>query len=71
MAKAKGFETLMIKTEAKDKYYAVKKVLEERMGVELTHSQAMTIMCNELLPSSKSGGGDDKEEVVAKESNRR
>jgi hypothetical protein len=54
MAKAKGFETLMIKTEAKDKYYAVKKVLEERMGVELTHSQAMIIMCNELLPSSKS-----------------
>ena len=53
MAQAKGFETLMLRVETKKKFMEAKKVLEQEVGFNLTHSQAMEMMCNKLLPSSK------------------
>ena len=44
---------------SKEKFKVAKQHLEERMGMELSHSQAMIMMCNELLLGSKSGGKDD------------
>lgn len=53
MAQARGFETLMLRVETKKKFMETKKLLEQEIGFTLTHSQAMEILCNKLLPSSK------------------
>ena len=52
MAQARGFETLMLKTEAKRKFVETKKLLEQEIGFELTHSQAMEMLCNKILLGS-------------------
>ena len=52
MAQARGFETLMLRTEAKKKFVEAKKKLEKEIGFELTHSQAIEMMCNKILLSS-------------------
>lgn len=52
MARADGFETLMIKIETKNKFREAKKKLEKEIGFELTHSQAIEMMCNKILLGS-------------------
>jgi hypothetical protein len=52
MAIARGFETLMLKTEAKKKFVDAKKKLESQLGVTLTHSNAMEIMAEQILSDS-------------------
>ena len=52
MAIARGFETLMLKTEAKKKFVEAKKKLETQLGVSLTHSNAMEIMAEQILSDS-------------------
>lgn len=52
MAIARGFETLMLKTEAKKKFIDAKKKMESQLGVTMTHSNAMEIMCDQILSDS-------------------
>ena len=52
MAIARGFETLMLKTEAKKKFLDAKKKMESQLGVTMTHSNAMEIMCDQILSDS-------------------
>jgi hypothetical protein len=52
MAIARGFETLMLKTEAKKKFIDAKKKMETQLGVTMTHSNAMEIMCDQILSDS-------------------
>ena len=52
MAIARGFETLMLKTEAKKKFIDAKKKMEAQLGVTMTHSNAMEIMCDQILSDS-------------------
>jgi len=52
MAIARGFETLMLKTEAKKKFLEAKKKMESQLGVTMTHSNAMEIMCDQILSDS-------------------
>jgi len=52
MAVANGFETLMLRVETKNKFREAKKKLEGQMGITLTHSQALEIMCNKILSDS-------------------
>jgi hypothetical protein len=52
MAQARGFETLMLRVETKKKFMEAKKKLEAEVGFELTHSQAMEMMCNKILLGS-------------------
>lgn len=44
MAIANGFETLMLRSETKQRFYEVKKLVEKDMDMKLTHSQAMDFM---------------------------
>lgn len=60
MAQANGFETLMLRTETKEKFRQAKKKLEEQLGIPLAHSQAMDIMCNKILSDSISTQGESK-----------
>ena len=52
MAMARGFETLMLKTEAKKKFLEAKAQMEKQLGVTLTHSNAMEIMADQILLGS-------------------
>lgn len=52
MGKYYGFETLMIKVEAKEKFKQVKTAMEKEIGLSLTNSEAMTLMCNKILSDS-------------------
>jgi hypothetical protein len=52
MAMARGFETLMLKTEAKKKFLEAKAQMEKQLGVTLTHSNAMEIMSDQILLGS-------------------
>jgi hypothetical protein len=52
MAIARGFETLMLKTEAKKKFIDAKKKMESQLGVTMTHSNAMEVMCDQILSDS-------------------
>jgi hypothetical protein len=52
MARADGFETLMIRIETKSKFREAKKKLEEQLGITLSHSQALDLMCNKILLGS-------------------
>lgn len=52
MAIAKGFETLMLKSEAKKKFLDAKKKMEAQLGVILTHSNAMELMADQILSDS-------------------
>jgi hypothetical protein len=52
MAIARGFETLMLKTEAKKKFLDAKKKMQLQLGVTLTHSNAMEIMADQILSDS-------------------
>jgi hypothetical protein len=52
MAKARGFETLMLKVEAKDKFRLAKAKIEKELGIELSHSNAIEIMSDQILSDS-------------------
>lgn len=52
MAIANGFTTLMLKKEVKDKYKQAKAKMEKDLGVTLTHSNAIEIMCDQILSDS-------------------
>jgi hypothetical protein len=52
MAKANGFETLMLKVEAKEKFRQAKAKMEKDLGVTLTHSNAVEILADQILSDS-------------------
>ena len=52
MAIPNGFETLMINTSTKAKFYKAKVKLEHDAGVKLTHSQALDILFDAVLSDS-------------------
>jgi len=52
MAKANGFETLMLKVEAKEKFRQAKTKMEKDLGVTLTHSNAVEILADQILSDS-------------------
>ena len=52
MAIAKGFETLMLKSEAKKKFLDAKKKMESQLGVVMTHSNAMEMLADQILSDS-------------------
>lgn len=52
MGKYYGFETLMVKVEAKEKFKQVKTAMEKEIGLSLTNSEAMTLMCKRILSDS-------------------
>ena len=52
MAIANGFTTLMLKKEVKEKYVKAKAKMEKDLGVRLTHSNAVEIMCDQILSDS-------------------
>lgn len=52
MAIANGFTTLMLKKEVKWKYKQAKAKMEKDLGVTLTHSNAIEIMCDQILSDS-------------------
>lgn len=52
MAIANGFTTLMLKKEVKDKYKQAKAKMEKDLGVTLTHSNAIEVMCDQILSDS-------------------
>ena len=52
MAIAKGFTTLMLKKEVKEKYKKAKAKMEKDLGVTLTHSNAIEVMCDQILSDS-------------------
>jgi len=52
MAIANGFTTLMLKKEVKEKYIKAKAKMEKDLGVTMTHSNAVEIMCDQILSDS-------------------
>jgi hypothetical protein len=52
MAIANGFTTLMLKKEVKEKYKQAKAKMEKDLGVTLTHSNAIEVMCDQILSDS-------------------
>ena len=52
MAIANGFTTLMLKKEVKEKYKKAKAKMEKDLGVTLTHSNAIEVMCDQILSDS-------------------
>ena len=52
MAIANGFTTLMLKMEVKAKYKKAKAKMEKDLGVTLTHSNAIEVMCDQILSDS-------------------
>ena len=52
MAKASGFETLMLKVETKEKFRLAKAKMEKDLGVTLTHSNAVDILADQILSDS-------------------
>ena len=52
MAMANGFTTLMLKKEVKEKYKKAKAKMEKDLGVTLTHSNAIEVMCDQILSDS-------------------
>jgi hypothetical protein len=52
MAMANGFTTLMLKKEVKQKYKKAKAKMEKDLGVTLTHSNAIEVMCDQILSDS-------------------
>ena len=52
MAMANGFTTLMLKKEVKAKYKKAKAKMEKDLGVTLTHSNAIEVMCDQILSDS-------------------
>jgi hypothetical protein len=52
MAMANGFTTLMLKKEVKEKYKQAKAKMEKDLGVTLTHSNAIEVMCDQILSDS-------------------
>ena len=52
MAIAKGFTALLIKKEVKEKYMQTKKKMEKELGVTLTHSNTVDIICDLILSDS-------------------
>jgi hypothetical protein len=49
MAIANGFTTLMMRKEVKERYVLTKKQIEGTLGVSITHSQAIDLLCRHFL----------------------
>lgn len=50
------FSALQLRQEARADLEKAKQELEKEMGIALTYSQFITIMCQKLLSDSKKGG---------------
>jgi hypothetical protein len=55
MAIAKGFTTLMLRTETKKELFEVKKLIEKKIGVSITHSEAVNILCQAYCQTVRGG----------------
>ena len=52
MAKANGFETLLLREEVKAKFMKAKTKMEDQLGLRLTHSQAIEFLVDQILSDS-------------------
>jgi hypothetical protein len=57
MAISKGFATLMLRIETKKEFFEAKKEIEKKLGVRVTHSEAINILCRAYCQTVR-GGGD-------------
>lgn len=48
MAIANGYTTLMLREETKDLYYKTKQLIEDKVGISMTHSQCVEYMCKQM-----------------------
>jgi len=56
MARADGYETLMLRVEAKKAFYECKKQVEALVDIPMTNSQAMQYLCKLALKQIPSDG---------------
>ncbi len=52
MAQPRDFATLMVKIDTRKKFIESKKKMEGQLGVTLTNSNALDIMCDQILSDS-------------------
>lgn len=52
MATPRDFTTLMVKTDIRQKFVATKKKMESQLGISMTNSNALEIMCDQVLSDS-------------------
>jgi hypothetical protein len=52
MAQPRDFATLMVKIDARKKFIEAKKKMESQLGVTLTNSNALDVMCDQILSDS-------------------
>ena len=52
MATPRDFATLMVKKDVRKKFIDSKKKMETQLGVTLTNSNALDIMCDQILSDS-------------------
>ena len=52
MARDDGFSALMLRFDTRNKYDKVKAQLEKQMGFDMTHSQVIEHLCNQILSDS-------------------
>ena len=52
MAQPRDFETLMIKKDIRKKFIETKKKMESQLGVTMTNSNALEIICDQILSDS-------------------
>jgi len=52
MAQPRDFATLMVKVDVRKKFIDTKKKMETQLGVTLTNSNALDIICDQILSDS-------------------
>ena len=52
MAQPRDFATLMVKKDVRKKFIDSKKKMETQLGVTLTNSNALDIICDQILSDS-------------------
>jgi len=52
MAQPRDFATLMVKADVRKKFIDTKKKMETQLGVTLTNSNALDIICDQILSDS-------------------
>ena len=52
MATPRDFTTLMVKTNIRKKFVTTKKKMEGQLGISMTNSNALEIMCDQILSDS-------------------
>ena len=52
MATPRDFTTLMVKTNIRKKFVTTKKKMEKQLGISMTNSNALEIMCDQILSDS-------------------